>query len=222
MPTPSAGPFVAILFVLAAGIMSAGPGPETPADPGPGPDAPVRVSDRCRPWLRPVDAPVADPFREPAHRYAPGNRGIEYGVREDQPVRSAAPGTVTFVGPVAGQVWVVVEHESGDRSSYGPVRSPVVVRGQAVAVGAQLAGAAPGFHFTVRRGDTYVDPQARLDGACGHPRLVPADPASPVDQGTDQVTDQVTDQASDHTDETGRRDQPASVGWSPSVIVADP
>ena len=30
-------------------------------------------------YVAPVDAPVIDPFRPPAHTGAPGNRGMEYG-----------------------------------------------------------------------------------------------------------------------------------------------
>ncbi|MFV0258061.1 MAG: murein hydrolase activator EnvC family protein [Acidimicrobiales bacterium] len=176
MTSPPAGPVVALVIAVAVGLGVAEPNPGSDPDTGRAAVSVAAAPTACRPWSAPVDAPVVDPFREPAHRFGPGNRGIEYGVRPGQPVGAAAPGTVSFVGPVAGDLWVVVEHDGGDRSSYGPVLAPAVVRGQTVDSGTELAGAAPGFHFTVRHHDVYVDPAVRFDGACGQPRLVPIEP----------------------------------------------
>ena len=81
----------------------------------------------------PVDAPVADPFRAPAHRYAAGNRGIEYATSSDMPVRAAADGEVIFAGPVAGTLHVTVLHADGLRTSYSFLDRVEVSRGMRVA-----------------------------------------------------------------------------------------
>lgn len=124
-------------------------------------------------WQTPVDAPVIDGFRPPAHRYGPGNRGLEYGVARGDVVRVVADGYVGFVGPVGGRTYVVVEHDGSLRSTYGPVLEVTIVRGQHVVQGETLAVADLGFHLTARLGDRYVDPQPLLDGRCGRARLVP-------------------------------------------------
>lgn len=130
------------------------------------------AAESC-PWLVPVDAVVVDPYREPSHPYGPGNRGIEYGVEPGDEVRAVAPGRIGFVGVVAGDRYLVVEHSGSVRSTYGPIGPPRVVRGQQVEAGEDLAPARPGLHLTARLGDDYVDPQPLIDGRCGRPRLVP-------------------------------------------------
>ncbi len=56
----------------------------------------------------PVDAPVVDPFRPPPEPWQAGNRGLEYATPAGTPVAAAADGEVTFAGPVAGGLHVVV------------------------------------------------------------------------------------------------------------------
>ena len=86
--------------------------------PGPAPP-PVRAGARRS------SAPVADPFREPACAWCPGNRGIEYGTGAGR--RSCGrrrPATVTFAGVVAGTRYVVVDHADGRlRATYGNLAS---------------------------------------------------------------------------------------------------
>lgn len=138
------------------------------------PDEPLRCD-----WLTPVDAEVIDGFRSPDHPYGPGNRGLEYDVEVGEPVRLVADGRVGFVGPVGGRVYVVVEHRSGLKSTYGPVAAPTVVRGQDLPGGTVLASAELGFHLTARLGNGYLDPQRLIDGRCGRARLVPLAPDRP-------------------------------------------
>jgi murein DD-endopeptidase MepM/ murein hydrolase activator NlpD len=130
------------------------------------------------PWVSPVDAPVVDPFRPPAGPYGPGNRGLEYGAEPGAVVTAVADGQVTFAGQVGGRRFVVITHQSGLRSTYGPLDRVDVVRGQVVARGQPIATASSGLHLTARRGDRYLDPQPLLDGVCGTPRLVPTDTAA--------------------------------------------
>lgn len=131
----------------------------------------------AEPWLPPVDAPVADPFRPPENRWSPGNRGLAYTGTEGQAVVAVDDGVVTFAARVAGALHVVVDHGDGLRSTYAYLAGTSVVRGQRVARGEQLATASANFHLGARLGDRYVDPALLLAGVEPVPRLVPA--ASP-------------------------------------------
>ena len=121
----------------------------------------------------PVPAPVAVPFRAPDCRWCPGQRGLEYANRPGIAVRAAGPGTVVFAGPVAGVVWLTLDHGGDLRTSYGPLRRVLVRRGAKVAAGTVIASAAGALHFGVRIGGSYVDP-APLLGRPVHlvPRLL--------------------------------------------------
>ncbi|WP_375487911.1 murein hydrolase activator EnvC family protein [uncultured Jatrophihabitans sp.] len=116
-------------------------------------------------------------FRPPAQRYGAGHLGVDLAARGV--VRSAGPGTVTFVGSVAGRGVVVVLHPDGIRTEYEPLR-PAVTRGQLVAAGTVLGtvhgtqrGCRAGcLHWGARRGDTYLDPLSLLR-PLGPVRLLP-------------------------------------------------
>lgn len=126
-------------------------------------------------WAPPVAAPVSDPFRAPACRWCPGNRGLEFATRSGQTVTAVDTGRVTFAGEVAGVIHVVVQHRDGRRVTYGRLlrrrhdRGDIVLRGQVVG----LADVA--FHLGLREGDRYVDPGPFLGRWTGRPRLVPVD-----------------------------------------------
>jgi len=126
-------------------------------------------------WEPPVDAPVTDPFRPPACRWCPGNRGIEFGTPAGFRVRAVATGRVTFAGPVAGTFYVVVRHGDGRRVTYANLDRPafdvddLVVRGQTVG---RTAGR---LHLGVRVGGRYVDPTPMLGRWVFRARLVPSD-----------------------------------------------
>jgi len=123
----------------------------------------------------PVDAPVVDPFRPPAHRYAAGNRGVDYATTPGEPVRAAAEGVVVFAGSVGGALHVTVLHPDGLRTSYSFLASIVVRRAQSVRGGDVLATAGARLHVGVRDpAGTYLDPSAIF--GTGRPvvvRLVP-------------------------------------------------
>ena len=129
---------------------------------------------------QPVRAPVVDPFRAPGCRWCAGNRGIEYGTAAGTVVRAAAGGTVSFAGVVAGTRYVVVQHASGLRTTYGKLATIGVVQGATVSAGTPVGTTGGQFFFGVRRGDTYLDPaqhfltvqrRARLVPTGGGPRL---------------------------------------------------
>jgi len=106
----------------------------------------------------PVDAPVLDPFRAPTIRFGEGNRGVEYDTDAGVVVDAAGPGIVVFAAPVAGQVWVSIDHGAGLRTSYGPLAGLRVRRGDIVERGDAIATTTGPFHFGARIDDVYVDP----------------------------------------------------------------
>lgn len=126
-------------------------------------------------WTVPVAASVADPFREPPCRWCPGNRGIEYDVVAGRPVSAAVAGTVAFAGTVAGERYVTVDLADGRRVTYGRLDSVAVTVGQQVAAGALIGTTSDAFIFTLRDGDTYLDPAAMFGRPRARPHLIPAD-----------------------------------------------
>jgi murein DD-endopeptidase MepM/ murein hydrolase activator NlpD len=116
-------------------------------------------------------APVVDPFRAPATRYGPGNRGLEYATIAGQPVGAIGPGTVVFAGTIASRRYVTVLHRDGLRSSYSYLATVEVAVGEAVSAGQRLGVAGTRLHLGVRRGDDYLDPASLFRR--GRPRLVP-------------------------------------------------
>ncbi|MGH8985473.1 MAG: peptidoglycan DD-metalloendopeptidase family protein, partial [Acidimicrobiia bacterium] len=136
-------------------------------------------------WMLPVDGPLARPFEEPVSRYGPGHRGADFAVPPGTVVRAANDGVVSFAGPVAGALHVVVAHGAGLRTSYSFLSRIDVRAGQSVRRGDPLgvtggtgAEHGPGvFHLGLRIGDRYIDPMQLF----GPPdltklvRLVPTD-----------------------------------------------
>lgn len=132
----------------------------------------------------PVDAPVVDPFRPPATRYGPGNRGLTYDLAAGTVVRASGDGTVVFAGPVGGSLHVTVRHADGLRTSYSFLGSVSVRRGQTVSAGDAVGSAGLGFHFGLRDGDTYLDPASLFGETSVRVRLVPhTEPLPPTDEG---------------------------------------
>lgn len=116
-------------------------------------------------WLAPVDAEVVDPFREPSNPYGAGNRGLEYALDGPSEIGAVDDGQVIFAGPVAGDLFVVIDHGNGLRSTLAYLTSVSVVRGQHVRAGDTVATASLGFHLTARLGDIYIDPALLIGGA---------------------------------------------------------
>ncbi len=131
--------------------------------------------------LRPAPE-VVEGFDPPSSTWGAGHRGVDLLGEPGQQVRAALPGTVSFVGVIAGRGVVTVDH--GDtRTTYEPVGS-TLRPGTVVATGDALGRLAfPGSHCAPRtclhwgwlRGETYLDPLA-LVGA-GPVRLLPLDGA---------------------------------------------
>ena len=132
-------------------------------------------------YVPPVDAPIVDPFREPACAQCAGNRGLEYATAPGTPVRAVAGGIVSFSGVVAGTRYVVVDHAAGGlRATYGDLAVSALAVGDVVAAGAVVGRVGDhGLHFGLRRGETYVDPAPLLGRLVERPRLVPTDGTAP-------------------------------------------
>lgn len=113
---------------------SAAVGPAT-ADPVEGPTRPT--ADRR--WTWPVPRPeVVEAFDGPESAWSPGHRGIDLAGVAGDPIASIGPGTVAFVGQVAGIPVIAVDHPgTGLRSTYHPVRASVSA-GQRVAAGEMI------------------------------------------------------------------------------------
>jgi murein DD-endopeptidase MepM/ murein hydrolase activator NlpD len=130
--------------------------------------------------VKPVEAPVVDPFREPPCEWCPGNRGIEFGPTGELAVVAAASGTVTFVGAVARTLYVVVGHADGTRTTYGNLARGVVHRGEYVELGEVVGIGGATTHFGWRDGDgRYLDPTPLLGRLRIRPYLVPTDGTAP-------------------------------------------
>lgn len=111
-------------------------------------------------WEVPAKGPVIDQWGEPAHRYAPGNRGVDLDTSSDPRVEAAGPGTVSFAGLVAGTRYVVIDHGNGLRTTYGNLDAVHVAEGQRVVGATHLGDANDTLHFGVREGSDYLDPNS--------------------------------------------------------------
>lgn len=133
-------------------------------------------------WRPPVMGVIVDAYREPACVWCPGNRGIEYSVADDTPVRSVATGTVAFSDVVAGIRYVVVRLPNGWRLTYGRLGTAEVELGDVIVVGSVVGTASGEFMFGLRIGDDYADPAPWLGSVVGRARLIPVDgsPARPA------------------------------------------
>jgi len=122
------------------------------------------------PWSWPVTGPVINGFDPPASPFGSGHRGIDIAAAAGTPVLAPAPGTITFAGPVAGHLFVTIDHGGGVESTYSWVSVLAVKKGDVVAAGALVArsGAGhpgdlvPSVHMGVKLHDVYVDPLTYL------------------------------------------------------------
>jgi len=135
----------------------------------------------CVGLMRPVDAPIVRGFA-PTGRFA-GHWGVDWGLSEGTELHAAGPGTVSFVGTVAGNLTVTVDHGGGLRTSYSYLGMVAVEGGERVTESTTLGTSGPGhgstaLHFSVRLGARYVDPLTvigcRLSSPSRALRLVPA------------------------------------------------
>ena len=124
------------------------------------------AADAVSPWTRPVAGRVVRPFVAPRSRYGAGHRGADLAAAPGTPVLAAGAGRVTFAGPVAGTLHVVVEHADGLKTSVSFLATVAVRGGQTVRAG-EVLGTAGGsgpdhavgvVHLALRVRGEYVDP----------------------------------------------------------------
>ncbi|WP_329290750.1 M23 family metallopeptidase [Streptomyces sp. NBC_01455] len=147
-----------------------GPAPPVPAEP---PDADAQVPAVARLWPVGTRPSVLRAWQPPATPYGRGHRGVDLAAAPGAPVRSVAPGRVSFAGRVAGRGAVAVELAgTGDpplRTTFTPVRA-TVRKGDEVAAGEVLGTLeADGshcptscLHWGLLRDRTYLDPLSLL------------------------------------------------------------
>ncbi|MFC5995280.1 M23 family metallopeptidase [Pseudonocardia hispaniensis] len=176
-----------VALVTTVALTWSGGAAAAPAQPGPAP--PARGAPAPQPaygW--PLDPPpvVRAPFREPAHRYGPGHRGVDLAGQPGQPVLAARAGTVVYAGLLAGRGVVSIRHEDGLRTTYEPVTAAVTA-GSVVRRGETIGSLEPGhpgcpdpacLHWGLRRGEAdYLDPLLLVRPA--RLRLLPVPAAGP-------------------------------------------
>jgi Peptidase family M23 len=139
------------------------------------------ASARAAPtWTWPLSPrpEVVGAFDRPDSRWGAGHRGVDLLGAEDQQVRAAGAGVVTYAGLLAGRGVVAVSHGSL-RTTYEPVAAAVQV-GARVSVGTVLGTLTRGqshcaprvcLHWGAIRGGQYVNPLTLL--LPSKPRLLP-------------------------------------------------
>jgi murein DD-endopeptidase MepM/ murein hydrolase activator NlpD len=160
---------ILITTVVIAGVAAAGP---------------ARAGD----WPWPVVGPIIRGFDPPASPYGTGHRGVDIAASRGTPVVAPAAGRVSFAGPVAGALFVSIEHGGGLVSSYAWLSRVLVERGDLVTTGQRIALSGPGHssmdvahvHMGVRLDGAYVDPLEYLAIASVSDliRLAPIEPAA--------------------------------------------
>ncbi|MGC4003719.1 MAG: M23 family metallopeptidase [Pirellulales bacterium] len=126
-------------------------------------------------------------FDPPVHDWDAGHRGVDLAAPTGTTVRTALPGTVSFVGSIAGVPNVVVSH-GATRTTYQPViasvrRGDVLAASDPIGRLATLGGHClprACLHWGLIEGrDHYLDPLT-LVGGVQQIRLLPMIPATPA------------------------------------------
>ena len=148
---------------------SAGPAsaPEVPLTG----ESPTEAAPAYGTYSWPIRGDVIRYFDPPDTAYGSGHRGIDIAAPLGTMVRAAAGGVVAFAGPVAGGLFVSVDHPDGVRTTYSWLGSVEVHRGDGVARGQALGTSGQGhlglepphLHFGARVGEVYIDPMLLLE-----------------------------------------------------------
>lgn len=139
-------------------------------------------------WPLSPEPEVVAAFDPPGSAYGPGHRGVDLRGRPGQTVRAALPGTVVFVGTIAGRGVVVVSHGT-TRTTYEPVAATVAlgrpvaaatVLGRLQAVGSHCLPTSCLHWGWIEGASHYLDPLRLVGG--GPVRLLPLGGRPPVGQ----------------------------------------
>jgi murein DD-endopeptidase MepM/ murein hydrolase activator NlpD len=133
----------------------------------------------------PVRGPVLRAYDPPETPFGSGHRGIDIGAPMGSPIVAAHDGVVAFAGPVAGNLFVSIDHPDGVRTTYSWLSRVDVGRGDPVRRGDPIgrSGAGhpgagePHLHFGARIGTVYIDPMLLLErgSVVGLVHLAPLD-----------------------------------------------
>jgi murein DD-endopeptidase MepM/ murein hydrolase activator NlpD len=119
----------------------------------------------------PVRGPVLRGFDPPETPFGSGHRGIDIGAPMGSLIVAAHDGVVAFAGPIAGNLFVSIDHPDGVRTTYSWLTQVAVRRGDPVERGGPIgrSGAGhpgaeePHLHFGARIGTLYIDPMLLLE-----------------------------------------------------------
>lgn len=113
--------------------------------------------------IPPVPGQVVQRFVAPACQRCSGHRGVTIASTPGQPVRAVLPGTITFVGEVAGTSYVVQLVAPKVKITYGWLGlTEGLFRGDIVEQGQTLGLAGERTYLGVRVGSHYVEPLRAL------------------------------------------------------------
>lgn len=108
--------------------------------------------------LLPSHFAVVDSYRPPACTWCAGNRGIEYVTPVGVPIVAAESGEVTFVGRVAGVMYVVVRTPNNVLVTHGKLGATHVRPGDRVVAGFRIGTSNGNLYIGVRKDGVYLDP----------------------------------------------------------------
>ena len=186
-----------LFLPLAAAALVGAPADLPRADPGPTWPAEVRDSPTLGgagtlglyltpaygSYSWPVHGEVTREYDPPETPFGSGHRGIDIAAPLGTPVRAAEEGTVAFAGPVAGALFVSIDHPDGVRTTYSWLSEVRARAGDRLERGAiiGLTGSGhpgmepPHLHLGARYGGEYIDPMLLLGGGSvvGLVRLAP-------------------------------------------------
>jgi murein DD-endopeptidase MepM/ murein hydrolase activator NlpD len=165
-----------IVSALTAGALAAGPvggqsdvAPAAGGDPA-APAAPSSSGPAYGTYDWPVQGPVIRAFDPPDTAYGSGHRGIDIAAPVGTAIRAPADGVVAFAGPVAGGLFVSIDHPDGVRTTYSWLSAASVPVGVGVRRGDILGRTGQGhaglepphLHLGARYGGAYIDPMLLL------------------------------------------------------------
>ncbi len=117
-------------------------------------------------WRWPVVGPVTRAFDPPESPFGSGHRGIDVAASPGSTLVAPAPGTVTFAGPIGGELFVSIAHGGSWQSTASWLSALAVRRGDVVFAGQRIGATGTGHpgaevahvHLGVKYAGSYVDP----------------------------------------------------------------
>jgi septal ring factor EnvC (AmiA/AmiB activator) len=109
--------------------------------------------------LPPVSGPIIQHFVAPSCERCAGHRGVTIATRPGQQVVAVLPGTISYVGEVAGLTYVVQVVRPGVKVTYGWLTPQAdLAEGDEIVAGAMVGWAGERTYLGVRVEGRYVEP----------------------------------------------------------------